>query len=262
MASKQTKKSLKRHGKTALMKFAKENGLEVNKKDTKTALVEKIWKNKGLRDKLEVKGPRPLSEKQKANLAKFRKGSDYKNEEKIKQRAQYVAEIAKIEDVMPQGNRLDEDLKKAIGAGKGQRIENQKQKLQGQIKENAKTVVTEGREFLVSSNKTTDLFDQSFKDVQKEKTIQRIKAAEIKAKQDADKRFGQEDVPSSESGENPNTIAALENTDITQLVAKLKDLKRTDPTNPLVFVIEGMLREKKKLVGGAVPVAAPGGVEA
>ena len=249
--SKITKKVIKRHLKKDLLKIAKDNGLDVNKKMTKNVIVDKIFKNKSVRSKVPLKEKRPLSEKQKANLARFRKGSDYKHEEKIKPDAQYIAEIAKIEDVMPEQNHVDEDLKKDIGTGKGQRTETQVQELKKFVDENKKDRSAEANVLTASVNKTSDLFDSEVKGTLTRRTKRRLHMSEIKAKHQADKRFGQDGVVPEPQGV---TIAGLENTPIEQLIKQVKVMKQEakrpenqdKPPNPLLMIIEGLLRQKKK----------------
>ena len=67
-----TKKEINRYNKKELMKIFKDNGIACNSKTSKTSLVAEVLKNKSLRGSLEVKAKRKMSDKQKANLSKFR----------------------------------------------------------------------------------------------------------------------------------------------------------------------------------------------
>ena len=69
---KQSKKSINRHSKNDLLKFALDNGIGVRKSHSKRSIVEAIFKNKSVRDTLPLKAKRIMSAKQKANLNRFR----------------------------------------------------------------------------------------------------------------------------------------------------------------------------------------------
>ncbi len=67
-----TKKEISRYSKKELLKICREVGVSCNTKSSKSMLVAEVLKNKGLRSTLAVKGKRALTDKQKANLARFR----------------------------------------------------------------------------------------------------------------------------------------------------------------------------------------------
>ena len=67
-----SKKEIKRFTKVELRRICKENGIHCTTKTSKLELVSNIFKNKQLRGSLAVKGKRVMSDKQKANLKKFR----------------------------------------------------------------------------------------------------------------------------------------------------------------------------------------------
>ena len=69
---KHTKKELKRHSKKDLLGFARNSGIVVKNSVSKNSLVELVYKNKSLRESIPIKEKRKMSEKQLANLAKFR----------------------------------------------------------------------------------------------------------------------------------------------------------------------------------------------
>ncbi len=66
------RKEIKRYNKPELLVICKENGFQCNSKSSKGELVEFIMKHKELRSSLPVKDKRVMSDKQKANLSKFR----------------------------------------------------------------------------------------------------------------------------------------------------------------------------------------------
>ena len=66
-----TKKELKRFSKSALIKICGENSVECNRKDLKTDLVNRIFKNKGLRSKLTAPAKRVASAAQMKARAAF-----------------------------------------------------------------------------------------------------------------------------------------------------------------------------------------------
>lgn len=67
-----TKKEIRRFTKKELLKICKDNNLPCNSKSSKAELVAQVFKNKQLKNSLQAKPPRKLSEKQRANLARFR----------------------------------------------------------------------------------------------------------------------------------------------------------------------------------------------
>jgi hypothetical protein len=67
-----TRKELRRIKKADLLEICLDNNIECNRKSSKNSLVDKIFKNKKLRGSLPVPPPRQISEKQRANLTKFR----------------------------------------------------------------------------------------------------------------------------------------------------------------------------------------------
>ena len=67
-----TRKIINRHSKKYLIDFAKSNGLKVNKSTSKKIVVDLLFKNKSLRNKIPVKEKRKLSDKQRKNLERFR----------------------------------------------------------------------------------------------------------------------------------------------------------------------------------------------
>lgn len=69
---KHNKKSINRHPKKDLLKFCKENGIACNSKTSKSMLVAELLKNKPLHTLLSHLEKRKMSDKQKANLEKFR----------------------------------------------------------------------------------------------------------------------------------------------------------------------------------------------
>lgn len=86
-----TRKTINRHNKKDLLKFARDNGLKVKTTMTKKILVDMIFRNKALRDKVPLKEKRKLTEKQKANLKKF----GYKTRDRV------LEESAKISKPIP-----------------------------------------------------------------------------------------------------------------------------------------------------------------
>lgn len=67
-----TKKELNRYKKAELLKICKDNNISCSTKSSKAELVSSIFKNKSLRKSLPLKPKRKMSEKQRANLEKFR----------------------------------------------------------------------------------------------------------------------------------------------------------------------------------------------
>jgi len=255
---KQTKRTLKRYLKKDLMKYAKDAGLDVNKKMSKNSIVDKIYKSKKTRSSIPIKDKRKLSEKQRANLAKYRIGKDYKNEKKIKPEAQYVAEIRKIEDVVNIGRGQPNEFQssKKIGEGKGRFQETQVEELKQSAKNNKDVEKLRKRELKDSTNKTSDLFDRTVDGEGQKEENQKMNAAKHHAKSRKDVRFGQaenEAKPDSSS----SSILELMNLPISQLVSKLKSMKQrfesekeknpnaTPP--PLLIVIEELLKKKSQI---------------
>ena len=116
-----TRKELNRFLKKDLMKIARDNNMPCNSKDSKRNLVDCIFKNKDLRKSLTAPPKRVMSEKQKANLKRFRLGKGFKNEEKIKQEPQLKAEERKLTtgiitpaSVQPKTNVIPTALKEEI----------------------------------------------------------------------------------------------------------------------------------------------------
>ena len=66
------RKEIRRYNKKELLKICKEIGIQCNTKSSKAELVSHVMKNKGLRSSLPLKEKRKMSDKQKANLARFR----------------------------------------------------------------------------------------------------------------------------------------------------------------------------------------------
>ena len=103
-----TKKELKRFSKSALIKICGENSVECNRKDLKTDLVNRIFKNKGLRSKL--KAP----EKRKASAAQMKAREAFAN----RARARAGGKKKPFEPNPP--NEVDaEDVDKSVGADVG-----------------------------------------------------------------------------------------------------------------------------------------------
>lgn len=93
-----SKKEINRFKKAELMKIVRAEGLPCNTKMLKRDLVDCVFKHKKLRGSLQAPPKREMSEKQKANLSRFRLGKDFKNEKKIKPKAQKNADQNQIED--------------------------------------------------------------------------------------------------------------------------------------------------------------------
>ena len=88
--------------KADLMKFITSNGLPCNKKMSKKDLVQCVFKHRGMRGSFVIPEKRKLSEKQKANLQRFKIGGkhhkDYKKEKVIKPKSTYIADLGEIND--------------------------------------------------------------------------------------------------------------------------------------------------------------------
>lgn len=69
---KHTRKTIARNSKKDLLKFARDNGLDVKTSMSKKIIVDIIFKNKSVRALVPEKEKRKLSEKQRANLERFR----------------------------------------------------------------------------------------------------------------------------------------------------------------------------------------------
>ena len=245
-----SKKEIKRFKKADLVKLCKEYDVQCSKKDSKALLVDKVFKSKKMRSSLHAPEKRKMSEKQMSNLARFRKGSDFKNEKKIKQRAQYVAEIAKIEDTSTMANKkFNDDISsgKKLGEGSGRFQNTQVKTLKDSASLNQSIENTRKRELIDSTTKTSDTFDQALSGIGGRKSKRRLRIAESQAKSTKDKRFGQEEGDPVLAATDGESILDLMSLPGNELIVKLRELKKGDPTNPVVILIEGLLSEKKKL---------------
>ena len=191
-----TKRELNRYKKAELIKYIKEEGLPCNTKMSKRELVQCAFKHKGLRKKLSDTIPpkRKMSEKQKANLNKFRLGGkhqkDYKNEKTIKTDAKYLADLGKLEDKHVQGTKGTDAF---IGTGKASHVAELKEANRVQAK-NQKVRVEEHQE---STTKTSDAVDESIKDKTQRDNKLRLLGAKNQAQHRHDKRFGEMDDPNA-----------------------------------------------------------------
>ena len=107
-------KSLRRYKKNELKKFVKENELplKITSKMTKNEIVASLLKlqRAGYEKcmcKLELKGPRKLSEKQQLNIRKFQERNS-KKFQKIKETVTETQKIDKVKEPQPQPIRVDE----------------------------------------------------------------------------------------------------------------------------------------------------------
>ena len=174
-----TKKELNRYKKAELIKYIKAKNLPCNTKMSKRELVNCAFKHKELRAELSKNIPskRKMSEKQLANLKKWKVGSDYKNETKIKPKAQYVAELKKIEDTEQKPGRstpITTELK----------MKNAVVKKQEEVR---------AEELQESTTKMNDVVEQAIKDKGEKPIKQRVILSEQSAKNRHDKRFGEGD---------------------------------------------------------------------
>jgi len=244
-----SKKLIRRFKKADLLRMCKDGLIPCSKKDSKNMLVDKVFKNKKLRSSLTALPPRAQSEKQKANTKRLtermRIGKDFKNEKVIKQRAQFVAEIRKIEDTETIGRGQPNEFtnQKKIGEGKGRFRETQVERLKQQANTNTREENIRKRELIDSTLKSSDIDDRRLKDAKGQPSKRRLQTAEGHAKSTVDKRFGEGAVVSEEA--TMDSILALMNLPIPDLVKKLTQLKKSNPQSPIVIVIEGLLEKKK-----------------
>lgn len=182
-----TKKELNRFKKADLIRYVKDAGLPCNTKMSKAVLVECAFKHKELRKNLSQSIPekRKLSEKQKANLNKFRLGGssqkDYKNEKLIKPEAKYLADLGKLEDKNVEGGSSGSRYKEIIESNKVQ----------------AKNENIRMKEHQTSTVKIADsIEDKVLGDLEKGND-DRIKIAESQSKGKRDVRFGEGETSNS-----------------------------------------------------------------
>lgn len=229
---KQTRKMINRHSKNSLLEFADEHGLEVNNKMGKSSIVDMIFKNKDVRDKLTMKEKRPLTENQKKNLMGFRKAKDFKNENLIKQKAQQNSDALKHEDV----------ILKPVES------ESQVDKLKHQTSVNKQEDEVREKELLVSTSKLADDVEQKIKGDLTEDNKERIKIAEHKSQNERDIRFGEGGEGSSFDMNRLMTGGKLDPKKVKMVKEEL--LKR-NPTSPLlqtILMLEGLHGMKKTKV--------------
>ena len=244
-----TKKEMKRFNKSELIKML--GGDKNLKKQSKNALVDMAYKRKDLRA-MKPKEKRKMTEKQRANLTKWRIQKDYKKEDVIKPKAQYDAEIRKIEDVAHIGRGEPEEFgKKKIGEGNGRFRETQVEKLKQQANTNKDEERVRKREMNRSTNKVEDAFEQAIDSQAQKDRQQRMAIAENQARSKKDVRFGEgENIQQSDVGAKVGTstsvsILQLLNAPVNDLKAMYEDLSKKDPTNPLVVIIEDLLKKKR-----------------
>jgi hypothetical protein len=239
-----TKKEINRYKKNDLLKIAKDNGIEANRKMSKRELVNKVYKNKSLRKSLKAPEKRKLTEKQKANLAKYRIGKDFKNETKVKQPAQYTAEIRKIEDTETIGRGQPEEFgEKKIGEGNGQFRETQVELLKQNIETNKQSNKIENIEHIVSTHKSPDIVDQAIDESLGKINKRRLKKATMHAKSRKDIRFGQDEATPDET--RGAVVSELTQLPIPDMVARLKQLKEINPDNKLIVLLEQLIEVKR-----------------
>ena len=119
-----TRKEIGRYNKADLLRIARDSGIACKGKMLKRELVDCIFKRKDLRSSLQAPPKRKMTEKQKANLLRLNK-RDYKDEKKIKQKAQVKADQNIIQDtdvrkskIKPRYVELKERNKEAKGLEK------------------------------------------------------------------------------------------------------------------------------------------------
>ena len=239
----QTKKELKRYKKSELIQHL--GGDKSLKKMSKNALVDMAFKNKKIRA-MAPKEKRKMSEKQKANLQKWRIGKDYKHEKTIKPKSTYVAEIRKIEDTENIGRGQPNEFKgqKKIGEGSGRFQETQVEELKQQAKTNRQMERVRGNELATSTIKTSDQFDRNIDEHVRKREEPNVKRAIHNAKHKKDVRFGDAD---NEAQPNPSkdTIFGLMNTPANEVASRLTLLKKKNPNDPMVVILEQLLQKKK-----------------
>lgn len=242
-----SKKEIRRFKKADLLKMCKDGLIPCSKKDSKAVLVTKVFKNKKLRSSLQAPEKRKMSEKQLKNLERFRIGKDFKKEKVIKERAQYVAEIRKIEDtetiLRGTPNEFGKESKK-IGEGNGRFRETQVERIKQQANTNAKEEDVRARELIRSTLKSSDLDDVRIKDAKMKPSRDRINLARGHAKSTGDKRFGEGGVVSEEGTQD--SILGLMGLPVPDLVAKLGILEKTNPEAPIIIIIKALLEKKKR----------------
>ena len=94
-----TRKEIRRFKKAELFRICRDAGIDCKGKLLKNQLVDKIFKSKKLRSSLQPPPKRKLTEKQRANLLRLSKRK-YKDEEKIKGKAQTKVDGNIVEDTM------------------------------------------------------------------------------------------------------------------------------------------------------------------
>lgn len=240
-----TKKEIRRFKKSTLLQMLGDKG---SKKMSKNSLVDAFFRDKNLRSTTVAKEKRKLTEKQKANLSKWRIGKDFKNEQIIKQPAQFAAEIRKIEDTETIGRGQPNEFKdqKKIGEGKGRFRETQVERLKQQANTNKAAELTRAKELKDSTNKTSDLFDTTLERAIVEPSKIRSRAAIHHAKSSKDVRFGEGESANISAPAGDESINSLMGLPATQLMARLKLLKEQDPNSPVLIIIQSLLAEKKK----------------
>ena len=233
----QTRKMINRHSKKLLLEFADENGLEVNSKMSKRAIVDMVFKNKEVRSKLGIKDKRKLTENQKKNLMGFREKKKIKNEEVIKQKAQLDADKLKHEDTIQ----------------KPARSESQVEKLKQQTSVNKKEDETREKELLASTSKIADVVEQKLKGDLTEDNKQRVMIAEHKSINQRDIRFGE---GGEGSGFDMNRLMTDGKLDPKKVKMVKEELLKRDPTSPLlqtILMLEGLQGKSKSKPKGDEP---------
>lgn len=217
-----TKKEINRMKKADLIKLITAKGLPCNKKMSKVNLVACVFKHKELRRDFVVPPKRKMSEKQMANLNKFKLGGkhqkDFKNEKVIKPKAQYLAELSKLEDKHAPAGRSESHI--------------------SEVKKDLKVVANKEkvskREHLDSNRKLDDNVKQHIEARLEKQTDLRLKSSEAEARNTEDVRFG-------EGGEQQVDISQFLDSnnklDPNKIARAKKDLEANDPTNPLLQVI-------------------------
>ena len=218
-----TKKEINRMKKADLIKLITAKGLPCNKKMSKANLVACVFKHKELRRDFVIPAKRKLSEKQMANLQKFKIGGkahkDYKNEKLIKPKSTYIADLGTLED----NHVLEQKSESHMSEVK------RDNNVLGRLEQVRK------KEHTDSTTKLDDIIKQRVEAELRKRNKQRLQISEGNARHRRDVRFGEGSAP---PGFDISTLLDKNGNLDPKRVQQVKaQLTKNDPTNPLLNTI-------------------------
>lgn len=230
-----TKKEINRMKKADLIKFITSHNLPCSKKMSKKDLVQCVFKHKGMRSAFVIPAKRKMSEKQMANLNKFKIGGknhkDFKKEKVIKPKSTYLADLGEINDKEPLPARQMSHIKEVANDNK----------VSGKLERVRK------RELVDSTHKTPDVLDRQILGEHENRNNQRLVMAEGSAKHRRDVRFGE-----GQAATGFDISILLDKNgklDPAKIKAVKAQLQQKDPKNPVlqtILMLELMIDHNKK----------------